>query len=36
MNSARYAEYRRSVPMLVPRPRGAQPVATEVAHTEVA
>jgi protein-S-isoprenylcysteine O-methyltransferase Ste14 len=31
-----YAEYRRSVPMLVPRVRVAQPAATEMARPEVA
>jgi len=36
MNSARYAEYRRSVPMLMPRLRVTQPVATKIARTEVA
>src|SRR5262245_34423832 len=32
----RYAEYRRSVPMLVPRVRVTQPAATNVARTETA
>ena len=32
----RYAEYRRSVPMLVPRVRVRQPAATKVARTEIA
>jgi protein-S-isoprenylcysteine O-methyltransferase Ste14 len=32
----RYAEYRRSVPMLVPRVRVAQAAATKMARTEVA
>ena len=32
----RYAEYRRSVPMLVPRVRATQPAATKVARTEMA
>ena len=32
----RYAEYRRNVPMLVPRVRVVQPAATKIARTEVA
>jgi len=32
----RYAEYRRDVPMLVPRVRVAQPAATKIARSEVA
>jgi protein-S-isoprenylcysteine O-methyltransferase Ste14 len=36
VHGARYAEYRRSLPMLVRRPRVAQPVATKIARTEVA
>jgi len=36
IHGARYTEYRRSVPMLVPRLRAAQEPATSVARTEVA
>lgn len=36
VHGERYAEYRRSVPMLVPRVRVTQPAATKVARTEVA
>ncbi len=36
VHGARYAEYRRSVPMLVPRIRGTQPAAAEMGQTEVA
>jgi protein-S-isoprenylcysteine O-methyltransferase Ste14 len=36
IHGERYAEYRRSVPMLVPRLRVAQPVATTMTRSEVA
>jgi methanethiol S-methyltransferase len=36
VHGARYAEYRRSVPMLVPRLRPTQPVATRLARSEAA
>ena len=36
IHGERYAEYRRSVPMLVPRVRATQPPATKVARTEMA
>ncbi len=36
VHGARYAEYRRNVPMLVPRIRGTQPAAAEMGQTEVA
>ncbi len=36
IHGERYAEYRRSVPMLVPRVRATQLAATKVARTETA
>lgn len=36
IHGERYAEYRRSVPMLVPRVRVTQPAPTKVARTEIA
>jgi protein-S-isoprenylcysteine O-methyltransferase Ste14 len=36
IHGERYAEYRRNVPMLVPRVRGAEPAAAKMARTEAA